>query len=158
MVVGIQPQKKALHIALTDRERDDLLRTEWTCRIGTVGPRGTPHVSPVWFVWDGESIWISSLIHSRRWSDIAANRTVSVCVDTGRDYYELRGVEFVGQAEFVGEKPRRGDPNPEIEKIEEAEWQKYGCGGRGNYDGRHAWIRVRPARQFTWDFSKITRS
>ena len=46
-------QRKGAAIAMTDGERDAFLRTQPVCRVATLGPGGHPHVSALWFVWDG---------------------------------------------------------------------------------------------------------
>jgi len=54
---------------MTPEERDAFLGEERTCRVGTVGADG-PHVPPLWFVWHGEAIWLTSIVKSQRWADV----------------------------------------------------------------------------------------
>ena len=56
------PQKRARRIAMSDEERGAFLSEQRTCRVGTVGVDGAPHVTAVWFVWDGGALWIYSII------------------------------------------------------------------------------------------------
>lgn len=151
----IREQRYARRIAMTPQERDAFLRQQRTCRVATVGPDGTPHVTPLWYLWHEEHLWLYSLVRSKRWTNLQANPRVAVVVDAGDDYRELRGVELVGRAEPIGERPRRGDPHPLLEPVERAFAEKYGQGGGMVYDGRHAWLRVVCERQFTWDFRKL---
>ena len=51
-------------------ELDAYLATERTCRMATIGPNGAPHQSPLYFMWDRGTFWISSLLRSQRWMDI----------------------------------------------------------------------------------------
>lgn len=140
---------------MTDAERDEFLRNERTCRVATVSPDGVPHNTPLWFAWHGGHLWLYSIVRSRRWANLSASPLVSVVVDTGTEFFELRGVELIGRVTPVGEQPRRGEPNPELEPVEAAFAAKYtGATGLG-YDGRHAWLRLTPEREFSWDFRKI---
>jgi hypothetical protein len=151
----IEPQKRARKIAMSDEERDAHLAGLRVCRVGTVGVDGGPHVSALWYVWDGAVLWLYSLIRSQRWVNLQRDPRVSVVIDTGEDYFELRGVEFIGDVEFVGEQPRLGEPNPELEEPERLFAQRYSGGTWVGYDQRHAWVRLRPRKQVTWDFRKL---
>jgi len=139
---------------MAPEERETFLRGERTCRVASVGGDGSPHVTPLWFVWDGASLWLTSIVRSQRWTDLQRDGRVSVIVDTGHDFMELRGVEIKGRAEVVGEVPRTGEPNAELEVPERLFADKY-AGGRVHHDGRHAWLRVSPEKMVSWDFRKL---
>ena len=96
-------------------ERDAYLREQRTCRVATVGPHGRPHVSALWFVWDGSALWLNSLTNSQRWANLLRAPAVSVLVDSGHDFLELAGVELIGDVEVVGDVPRTDAPHPELE-------------------------------------------
>lgn len=140
---------------MSDEERDAHLATLRVCRVGTVGAQGAPHVSALWYCWDGSALWVYSIIKSQRWVNLVRDPRVSVVVDAGVDYFELRGVEFMGEVEFVGEQPRVGEPNPELEVPERLFAERYWGGSWLGYDARHAWLRLRPQKQVTWDFRKL---
>jgi PPOX class probable F420-dependent enzyme len=135
-------------------ERDEFLASERTCRVASIGGDGSPHVTPLWFAWDGTSLWLTSIVRSQRWRDLQRDNRVSVIVDAGGPFTELRGVELRGVAEVVGEVPRAGAPVPELELPERLFADKY-AGGRVHHDGRHAWLKVTPAKIVSWDFRKI---
>ncbi|GAA2807874.1 pyridoxamine 5'-phosphate oxidase family protein [Saccharopolyspora taberi] len=147
-------QKRGRRIAMRPDELDAFLGAERTCRVGTNGPSG-PHVTPLWFVWDGEALWLYSLTRSQRWADITRNPRVAVLVDAGHDYAELRGAELVGDAEVVGEAPRAGAPEPRLEEPERLFAAKYFDAAEFVHDQRHAWLRVEPETVRSWDFRKL---
>ncbi|HQZ34630.1 MAG TPA: pyridoxamine 5'-phosphate oxidase family protein [Ilumatobacteraceae bacterium] len=140
---------------MTDSEIDEFLRAQSTCRVATVGANGAPHVAPLWFVWDGTSLWLSSLTRSQRWADVMANPRMAIVIDAGSDYLELRGVEVNGSATAVGPVPRDDSPHSELDEVEAMFGTKYMPGGRFAADGRHGWLRVRPDKIVSWDFRKI---
>jgi len=140
---------------MSEPERDAFLRTERTCRVASVGGDGSPHVTPLWFVWDGTSLWLTSIVQSQRWADLQRDNRVSVIVDAGSEFMELRGVEMRGVADVVGEVPRTGEPNPYVETPEGLFADKY-AGGNLRHDGRHAWLRITPNKIVSWDFRKLT--
>ena len=143
---------------MTPEERDHFLAEERTCRLATVDYRGKPHVTPLWFVWDGTAIWLYSLVKSQRWTDVQRQRDVAVVVDSGTDYLTLRGVEIRGTAMAAGEVPRTETPDPSLVTPERLFALKYLSGGDFYADHRHAWLRVIPQKITSWDFRKLTTS
>jgi hypothetical protein len=146
-------QRRGRSIAMTNEERDEFLRHERVCRLATVGPDG-PHVSPLWFVWDGSTVWIYSVVRSQRWRNLERNSRASVVVDAGTEYLELRGVELAGNIELLNvesDHPQQGSGFEEIEKLF---GQKY-SNGHFKPDDKHAWTRLSPEKVVSWDFRKI---
>lgn len=90
---------------MTPGELDEFLTTQRTCRVATVSKDGAPHVSALWFAWDGTSLWLYSVVRSKRWTELRRDPRIAVVIDSGEDYGELRGVELSGTVEFVGEVP-----------------------------------------------------
>ncbi len=150
----MKEQRRSRRIAMSPEERDEFLRSERTCRVASVKSNGAPHLSALWFVWDGESLWLTSIVKSQRWTDIEREPRVSVLVDTGHGFGELRGVEISGTAQTVGEVPRTGEPNDELVTPEQLFGDKY-AGGAFGHDGRHAWLRIVPDKIVSWDFRKM---
>ena len=153
----MQEQRRGRRIAMTSEERDAFLNEQHTCRVATVTRSGLPHVSALWFVWDGAALWLNSVVKSQRWTDLTSGEgNVSILVDSGEEFFELRGVEVIGKAEPIGEVPRTGTDVPDLVPIEAAFGRKY-AGGEDNfiYDGGHAWLRVTPEKIVSWDFAKM---
>ncbi|MEU6767267.1 pyridoxamine 5'-phosphate oxidase family protein [Streptomyces sp. NPDC046853] len=148
-------QRRGRKIMMSPDELDAFLATERTCRVATVSGDGAPHVSALWFAWDGTSLWLFSITRSRRWADLRKDQRVAVVIDSGVEYTELRGVELSGTAEFVAESPRVGEPFPELEAPERLFAQKYFGMDTMPYDGKHAWIRLTPDAIASWDFRKL---
>jgi hypothetical protein len=149
-------QKRGARIAMTADERDAYLSHARTCRVGTTGADGAAHVSALWFVWDGEALWLNSVVKSQRWTNVLRDPRVSVLIDGGHEFSELNGVELIGRVEVVGEAPRTGEPNDALTSPESAFGQKY-AGGQFTYDGGHAWLKLVPEKIVSWDFRKMGR-
>jgi PPOX class probable F420-dependent enzyme len=159
----VKQQRRSRVIAMTPGELDAFLGEQRTCRLATTGPEG-PHVAPVWFVWDGQAVWTSSLVRSQRWANIARDPRVAVVVDDGHHYHELRGVEIEGRAAMVGPVPRTGEdpPVPELAEPERLMAAKYSggtqtasSGPQTASGGPHAWLRITPVKIVSWDFRKL---
>ncbi|GGY49451.1 pyridoxamine 5'-phosphate oxidase family protein [Streptomyces anulatus] len=148
-------QRRGRRIMMTPGERDAYLGEQRTCRVATLGADGAPHIGALWFVWDGDSLWLYSITRSLRWSQLRRDARIAVVVDDGEGYGELRGVELTGRAEFVGEAPRTGEPCPELVEAEELFPVKYFGMTEMPHDGRHAWLRLTPETITSWDFRKL---
>src|ERR1700761_121737 len=68
---GSQPreQRRGRRIAMDKAELDAFLTEQRTCRVATVNEHG-PHLTPLWYVWDGTAIWLTSIVASQRWTDL----------------------------------------------------------------------------------------
>jgi hypothetical protein len=149
-------QRRGRKIAMTPDEVDAFLGEERTCRVATVKASGAPHVVPLWFVWDGEALWLNSVVKSQRWTDLMRNPAVSVVVDGGVAYGELRGVELAGAVRVVGEAPRTaGESDPSLAGPERLFAEKYNGSSTFVPDGRHAWLQLVPDKLVSWDFRKL---
>jgi PPOX class probable F420-dependent enzyme len=148
-------QRRGRVIAMNAEELDAFLGEQRTCRLATTGPDG-PHVAPVWFVWDGQALWVYSLTRSQRWANVSRDPRVAVVVDDGHHYHELHGAEIEGQALVVGPVPRTGDEDaPELTEPERRMAAKYFDAPEMTHDGRHAWLRITPLKLVSWDFRKL---
>jgi hypothetical protein len=143
---------------MTPDELDEFLTSQRTCRVATVSADGAPHVSTLWFAWDGTSLWLYSITRSKRWADLCRDPRVAVVVDTGEEYGELRGAELSGTVDFIGEAPRTGEPCPELTAVETLFAQKNFGLTDMPHDGRHAWMRLTPESIASWDFRKLGSS
>lgn len=87
----------AARVALLDRMRNGTL--------GTVSASGAPHLGPVWFFWDGESIRISTPRWTTKVADIRADNRVAFCVDDqiSGEYLTIYGVAEIVEDERVTE-------------------------------------------------------
>jgi hypothetical protein len=151
----VREQRRGRRIAMSPAELDAFLASERTCRVATVSPAG-PHNTPLWFVWDGSALWLTSIVKSQRWTDLARDPRVAVLVDAGEAYDELRGAELQGAVEVVGEVPRVGEPSPVLAGPELLMARKYFGSDTFPYDGRHAWLRLVPEKIASWDFRKLS--
>jgi hypothetical protein len=148
-------QRRGGRIAMSTDERDAFLQEERTCRVASIGHDGAPHNSPLWFAWDGTSMWLNSIVKSQRWVDLGRDRRVSIVVDAGQDFGELRGVELLGSVTPVGEAPRTHLANDELTAPERLYARKYTGSDTFSPDGRHGWLRMDPTKIVSWDFRKM---
>ena len=150
----MKEQRRGKRIAMTPDEMDAFLQEQRTCHLASIGHDGSPHVSPLWFVWDGSAFWLTSVVKSQRWVNVMRDPRVSVMIDGGVDYFELCAVELTGSVEVVGEVPRTSAPDASVDVPERLFGAKY-SGGAYQPDGKHAWLRLTPEKIVSWDFRKM---
>ena len=82
-----------------------LLSQPVLARLATAnGKTGQPHVVPVWFLWDGVSLWISAFSSTRKVRDLLSNAKCAVLIEP-REPNGLEAVLFEGQADVI-DQPR----------------------------------------------------
>ncbi|MGJ3507685.1 pyridoxamine 5'-phosphate oxidase family protein [Enemella sp. A6] len=152
---NLSPQRRGQRIAMPPEALNEYLTTQRTCRVASVDKDGHPNVSPLWFLWFDDALWLYSLTRSQRWTNLMRDPRVAIVVDDGEAYTELRGVEIRGTAEAVGPSPRPRDAElPELAGLEQAFADKY-SGGQVGHDGRHGWLKITPSKITSWDFTRM---
>lgn len=91
------PSRRDL-IKLSDQEQSELLDSERVAIVTTHGPRGFPHVMPMWFTVRDGVIWIWTYAKSQKVKNLERNPKATVLVETGFEYLELRGVMIESEA------------------------------------------------------------
>ena len=124
-------------------------------RLATCNPKTLqPHVVPVWYEWDGESIWISSFRSTRKVREIEQNPRVSLVIDAPGEDGLAPGVVFEGTAELIT------DPALGVERGTQIYTRYLGPLGvlapepqSWLHDPEHLLIRLDPQRVYVWGIS-----
>src|SRR5262245_39604118 len=82
---------------------DRRLREEQVIWLVTVGPDGTPEPSPVWFLWDGQSMLIFSQPMAPKVRNIRRNPAVAIHFNSDAAGDDV--VVMTGQAEVLPDAP-----------------------------------------------------
>ncbi len=100
-----------------DAHIDERLHKEIMIWLSTVRPNGHPHLVPVWFLWDGETILIFSQPKTQKVRNLQHNLNVMLALDTARLGGDIVMIE--GKAELLKE-PTTAIMSPEYaEKYKE---------------------------------------
>ena len=81
----------------------DFLDRPLIARMATASLSGQPHVVPVWYGWDGKSLWISSFVSTRKFQELEQNPNMAVVIDEVDTSGNNRAVIFEGNAELIAE-------------------------------------------------------
>lgn len=142
--------------ALTEDERNAFLERKLVARLGTNRRDGWWHVTPIWYIWDGEHFFLSLGNSRRHLRNMREDDHVTLCIDVDRRPEGVMegpvSVVCFGHAELIEEPARVREITDRLElrylgsippEFEEAMW----------FEGRTA-IRITPVRWLAWDQGK----
>ena len=72
----------------------DLLERPVFCHLATIRADGTPHVNPMWFLWDGEFLSFTTSTKRAKYRELSERPNAAVSIndpDAPYRYLELRG-------------------------------------------------------------------
>ncbi|MBV9310849.1 MAG: pyridoxamine 5'-phosphate oxidase family protein [Solirubrobacterales bacterium] len=84
-------------ISLSEQEIAGFLDEQRVVICATNGPRGWPHLMPLWYVMRGEEIWSWTYAKSQKVRNLERDARATLQVETGEAYEELRGVMIEAQ-------------------------------------------------------------
>ena len=79
-------------IRFSDDEVAAFLDEQRTVTCATFGPRGWPHLAPLWYVVRAGRIWAWTFAKSQKALDVARDPRATLQVEAGEQYDQLRGV------------------------------------------------------------------
>lgn len=143
-------------IAMSPQELAAFLDEQRTVICATNGPRGRPHLMPLWYVVRDGDIWAWTYAKSQKVRNLERDPRATLQVETGEQYGELRGVmlevtteirrdtEFVAAlgAELLG---RYGDPSAPLEVTDAIRAQA----------AKRVALHFQASRTASWDHRKL---
>lgn len=80
-----------------------ILQSTSLAHLATIGPRGEPQCSPMWFMWDGEHILFTHTTERQKYRNVVRDPRVTVSITDADDHYVH--AEFRGTVERIEEDP-----------------------------------------------------
>jgi PPOX class probable F420-dependent enzyme len=142
-------------IMMADDEVTGFLERSRIITLATLGASGLPHLTAMWYgLVDGE-IWFETKAKSQKAVNIRRDSRVTVLIEAGDSYDQLRGVSIEGRAEIV-------DDAEALFKVGVSVWERY----TGPYSeemrpyveqmlNKRIAVRVVPDRTRSWDHRKL---
>ncbi|AHH20456.1 putative FMN-binding protein [Nocardia nova SH22a] len=142
-------------IVMSETEITEFLERSRIITLASLGRNGMPHLTAMWYgLVDGE-IWFETKGKSQKAVNLRRDPRVTVLVEAGDTYDQLRGVSIEGRAEIVD------DPEA-LFKVGVSVWERY----TGPYTeelrpmveamlSKRVAIRVVPERIRSWDHRKL---
>jgi PPOX class probable F420-dependent enzyme len=145
-------------IQMTSEEVRDFLAPPRTIILTSIGKDGVPHPMPMFFaVEDGGAIVMTTYTKSQKIQNLKRDPRVSLLVEDGASYFELRGVVFYGTAELIAETDEvmRFLAAVASHQGEPVDGSESALAGRRRMAEKRTGIRVRPERVVSWDHRKL---
>lgn len=93
--------KQRDQIQMTAEEVDTFLAQQRSASVATIGPQGQVHLVAMWYAHlDGE-VWIETKAKSQKVVNLRRDDRMSVLVEAGHTYDQLRGVALEGRGEVI---------------------------------------------------------
>ncbi len=93
----------------------DLLESTALVHVATIGPRGEPHNTPVWFGWDGENITFSQTKTRQKYHNMNRDSRVALSLVDPENPY--RYLEVRGEVDRIEEDPENAFINAMAKKY-----------------------------------------
>ena len=147
-------------IRLNDEEVRDLLRENKTIILNSIGPDGFPHPMPMWFSMDDALvISMTTFRKSQKILNLRRDPRVSLLVESGLEYQELKGVVIYGRVELSEDLDEiiaallaaAGQETP----PDDVDAQKVMREVMKKTASKRTLIRVKPERIISWNHSKL---
>jgi hypothetical protein len=142
-------------ISMTEQELLSFLDGQMVMQCATNGPRGLPHLMPLWFVPEGTELVSWTYAKSQKARNLERDPRATVGIEDGVRYHELRGVTFECEVEVEREPERvegyglrlferlAGELTPEVRDVVAQQARK------------RVGLRFIPSRTVSWDHGKL---
>jgi PPOX class probable F420-dependent enzyme len=144
-------------VAMTAAEAAALLAESHKLQLATINRDGTPHLVTMFYVLLDGQIAFWTYRSSQKARNLARDPRVTCLVETGEDYFELRGAQVAGRARLVDDLAGV----TEIGRGVAAGMAGMPAGSAEDYVAHSARKRVgfivEPTRIVSWDHSKLLR-
>lgn len=146
-------------IRMTDAELREFLRSHKTIIIVSNGRDGHPHPMPMWFAVDDDLVVrMTTFRKSQKVRNVLRDPKVSLLVEDGTEYGELRGAVIYGACEVVDELRAVQDCLVDISGGEAADDPDKRRGMYKVIEGtaaKRVLLRIRPQKVVSWDHRKL---
>lgn len=142
-------------IKMTDEEVGEFLGGRHSMSMATIGPDGRIHLVAMWYGFLEGAVAVETKAKSQKVQNLRRDPRITVMVEAGDRYEELKGVELVGAAELVEEPARmwelgvsvferyQGPYSEEMKPFVEAMLHK------------RVVVKVNAERVVSWDHTKL---
>jgi PPOX class probable F420-dependent enzyme len=145
-------------IQLTDVEQRELLDAERVVTVGSTGPRGWPHLMPLWYVVRDDEIWVWTYAKSQKVKNLERDARCTLLIETGEEYQDLRGMMIEAEAQLVRDTDEVFEFGKELtirytDGIDSIEGDA--AAGLQAQAPKRVAIHFHPKRVATWDHRKL---
>lgn len=85
----------------TREQVERFLKTQQTMRLATVGGDGTPHVVPVWYMYENGAFYVGTHTRTAKARNVDKTGCAAFCIDVGVHSPDIFGVSGHGKASLL---------------------------------------------------------
>jgi len=142
-------------IEMSDEEMRAFLAEKRVLQCATNGPRGVPHMVPLWFVADGTEVRSWTYAKSQKARNLERDPRATLGVEDGELYHELRGVMFECDVELERDPGRVERFGIELFERFVPEITEDIRAMIGQQAPKRVGLTFVPTRTVTWDHRKL---
>ena len=145
------------HISLTTSERKEFLEQSRVLHIASNGPRGTPHLVPMWYVIIDGDIHFSTYAKSQKVRNLRRDSRVTCMIESGDSYDSLRGLVIEGEAKILEDSLESTINVMQLvgEKYSNARRTQQSANRLTRAAEKRVIVRIIPKHHFSWDHTKL---
>jgi general stress protein 26 len=141
---------------MSDEEVATFLAEQRVVACATHGPRGWPHLMPLWYVLRRGEIWAWTYAKSQKARNLERDDRATLQIEAGDRYEELRGVMIEAHTSIHRETEVVAELGGEI-------YERYGVGALGDafmeairaQAAKRVALQFVPSRVASWDHRKL---
>jgi PPOX class probable F420-dependent enzyme len=88
-------------VRMSDDEIAEFLASSEKVQVATIGPDGSPHLTTLFYVVQDGKVAFWTYASSQKVKNLERDPRITLLIEDGDDYFELRGVTIHGKAELV---------------------------------------------------------
>ena len=146
-------------IKMSEEELSSFLQKQISLQIGTINKDGSPHLTTMWYLYDGESFIFHTYTKSQKIINLKRDSRITLLTEAGNQYSDLQGIIVYGNAEIINGK----DSLEEVIRYMEMVGEKYIKDEEGSQyiEGmklqapKRSVVVVKPSKFISWDHTKI---
>ena len=146
-------------IKMSEEELSSFLKTQISLQIGTINKDGSPHLTTMWYFYDGESFIFHTYTKSQKIINLQKDPRITLLTEAGSQYSDLQGIIVYGNAEIINGK----DSLEEVIRYMEMVGEKYIKDEEGAryIEGmklqapKRSVVIVKPSKFISWDHTKL---
>lgn len=145
-------------VRMTEDEIADYLSDQMKVQVATLGPDGWPHLTTLFYVYTEGQIAFWTYGRSQKVLNIGRDDRVTLLVESGDDYDQLRGVSIHGRAKLVTQYDDivRIGAGVVRRMTGGADLGEFGDQIVAAQAKKRVGVVIEPTRVMSWDHSKMT--
>lgn len=131
-------------------------------QVATISPDGWPHLAPLWYAMEGAKIVFRSFTKSQKIVNLRRDPRLTVLVEAGQAYADLRGVMINGEAELIENRDyilelyaRMSERYPLFGPTVSEVSREQIAAAFGRYADKNTAVVVHPLKVVSWDHRKL---